>query len=174
MGRDDQGIQGSETRYKVIPRTLCFVTEGDDVLLLEGGPHKRLWAGRHNGVGGHVESGEDIYAAARRELFEETGLSVDDLQLRCVVHADAGDPRLGILFFVFTAAAPSRQVTSGEEGTLAWWPINALPTESLVEDLPILMPRILAMKPGAPPLFAAYHYDAEDRLVIRFAGEDSE
>jgi 8-oxo-dGTP diphosphatase len=171
MGREDQGVAKGRDRYQVIPRTLCFVTHGGEVLLLLGGPHKRLWAGRYNGLGGHVEPGEDLYASVLREVTEESGLSVHDVRLRCVVHADAGDPAVGILFFVFTAVADDEQVRPSEEGTLEWAPIHALPVERMVEDLPVLLPKVLKMGRDDPPIFAAYAYDEQDRLVIRFADE---
>ena len=169
MGREDQGITSSQGRYQVIPRTLCFITHGDEVLLLRGGPQKRLWAGRYNGLGGHVEAGEDILSAVVREAGEEAGIHPRDVKLRAVVHADAGDPRLGILFFVFTATAESKAVIPSQEGMLIWAPISALPIAEMVEDLPVLLPRVLALRPDDPPLFVAYSYDAENRLVMRFA-----
>lgn len=169
MGHEDQGVAVSRHRYQVIPRTLCFITHGEDVLLLLGGPNKRLWAGRYNGLGGHVEPGEDIYTAVCREVREEADLEVHDLRLRGVVHADAGDPATGILFFVFSAVADSRSVRSSEEGALEWWPVTALPTDHLVEDVPVLLPKILAMGIADPPLFAAYKYDDMDRLMMQFA-----
>jgi 8-oxo-dGTP diphosphatase len=169
VGRDDQGVEKSRRRYQVIPRSLCFITYGNEVLLLRGGPHKRLWAGRLNGVGGHIEAGEDVHAATLREIVEETGLAVHDLRLRGVVHADAGDPSLGILFFVFTAQAASREIGASPEGTLEWWPIDRLPATEIVEDLLVLVAKALAMQPGAEPFFAAYRYDEQDRLVIAFA-----
>jgi 8-oxo-dGTP diphosphatase len=171
MGREDQGVARSGDRYKVIPRSLCFITHGAEVLLLRGGPHKRLWAGRYNGVGGHIEAGEDVYSATRREIGEETGLSVHGLRLCGVAHVDAGNSTVGILFFIFTAQADSRAVGPSSEGTLEWWPINGLPTADLVEDLPILLPKALNLPPDAPPFFAAYRYDDQDRLVISFADD---
>jgi 8-oxo-dGTP diphosphatase len=169
VGREDQGVAVSHHRYQVIPRTLCFITHGEEVLLLLGGAKKRLWAGRYNGLGGHVEPGEDIYTSVRREVNEEAGLEAHDVRLRCVVHADAGDPLTGILFFVFTATADDKNVLPSEEGALEWWPVDALPADRLVEDLPMLLPKILAMGPADPPLFVAYSYDAGDKLVIQFA-----
>ena len=41
----------------------------------------------------------------------------------------------------------------------------------LVEDLPIVLPRVLTMAADAPPFFAAYRYDAQDRLMISFADD---
>ena len=169
MGREDQGIANSKHRYQVIPRSLCFITHGDEVLLLRGGPHKRLWAGRLNGVGGHIEAGEDVHTAMLREIDEETGLAVHDLRLCGVVHADAGDPGVGILFFVFTAQAASKEIGPSPEGTLEWWPVDRLPTSEMVEDLPVLLPKVLGMGPADPSLFAAYRYDEHDRLIMSFA-----
>lgn len=171
MGREDQGVARSHERYQVIPRSLCFITCGDEVLLLRGGPHKRLWAGRYNGVGGHIEAGEDVYTATLREIREETGLSVHGLRLCGVVHVDAGDPRVGILFFVFTARTESRATAASPDGALEWWPIERLPLADMVEDLPILLPKALSLGPADPPFFAVYRYDAHDRLVIEFAGQ---
>ena len=65
MPRADQGVAASRGRYQVVPRTLCFVTHEDAVLLLKGAPTKRIWPGRYNGLGGHVEPDEDVLAAAQ-------------------------------------------------------------------------------------------------------------
>ena len=168
MGHEAQGVARSHQRYQVIPRTLSFVTQGDAVLLLRGSLRKRLWPGLYNGVGGHIEPREDVYSAARREIHEETGLQVSDLRLRALIHVDARDANVGILLFVFTAEAATRRVVPSEEGTLEWLPRDALPVEHVMEDLPVLLPRLLAMGPTDPPLSAVYTYDEDDRLVVSF------
>jgi len=168
MGKKDQGLEES-SRYSVVPRTLCFVLspEDDAVLLIKGAPTKRIWPNRYNGVGGHVEPHEDIYSAARREVHEETGLSVCDLRLRGVIHIPVKE-RQGILVFVFTARAVSREVSPSEEGALEWTPRERLLALDLVEDLPALLPRALDAPPDAAPFFGLYTYDASDRLVIHW------
>ncbi len=170
MGKADQGVQTSAGRYTVVPRVLTFVLSGQDVLLLKGAPTKRLWANRYNGIGGHVEAAEDIYTAARREVAEETGLHVQDLRLRGVIHIDAGGT-IGILMFVFSARSDQRQTRPSEEGALEWVPLEHLDGRDLVEDLPVLLRRIAAMSDDAPPFFARYWYDADDRLCMAFAGQ---
>ena len=171
MGREEQGLAVSRLRYQVTPRTLCFARHGEDVLLLKGAPHKRIWANRYNGLGGHVEAGEDILSATLREAREESGLILRDPRLAAVVHVDGGDPNLGVLFFVFTAWADDKTVRESPEGTLEWHPLTRLPAADMAPDLPVILPRIMALPPGAEPLFLAYSYDEADRLVIRRAGE---
>jgi len=167
MGKAEQGVQKDTGRYTVVPRVLTFVFSGQDVLLLKGAPTKRLWANRYNGIGGHVEAAEDVYAAARREVAEETGLQAQDLRLRGVVHIDAGGVS-GILMFVFSARTARRQTRPSEEGTLEWVPLEHLQERDLVEDIPILVRRIAAMPDDAPPFFARYWYDAGDKLQMAF------
>ena len=89
MPSSDQGI--NLDRYLLVPRTLIFLVKGDHVLLLKGGPEKRLWSGLYNGLGGHVERGEDVFSAAYRELVEETGFEVDDLWLCGLITIDTGE-----------------------------------------------------------------------------------
>jgi 8-oxo-dGTP diphosphatase len=170
MGRLDQGIASSAGRYRAIPRTLCFITHGEDLLLMRGAAGKPVWPILHNGVGGHIEQDEDVYTSALREMHEETGLDVRDVQLRGVINIDASDPRAGILLFVFTAQATSRDFTSSSEGKLRWVPRVEALDMPLVEDLPLILPRVLDMPAGAPPFFAHYTYDERDQLVVTFAG----
>jgi 8-oxo-dGTP diphosphatase len=102
---------------------------------------------------------------------EETSLEVSELRLRGVIHVDVDDPVLGVLVFVFTAVAPEKRLLSSDEGAPEWINSRDLPgrASEMVEDLPTLLPTVLTMSPDDPPFFAAYSYDASDRLVITFA-----
>jgi len=168
MGSSEQGADATEGRWLTIPRTLCFVINGDDVLLMKRGEHKRVFPNRYNGVGGHIERAEDPLTGARREILEETGLAVEALRLRAIYNIDAG-AATGILLFVFTASSKSRNVIANSEGTLHWIPQHKVLSYDLVEDIPHILPRILAMQPTDTPLFLHVSYDVNDQLIIRFA-----
>jgi 8-oxo-dGTP diphosphatase len=163
----DQGISQSKDRYHLIPRVLCFVTAGDEVLLLKGAPNKKIWANQYNGLGGHVERGETVYAAAAREIEEESGVPIANLRLRGVVTIDTGEAA-GIGMFVFTAEALSRETRASHEGALAWVRPADFASLKLVEDLPTLLPFVLGLPPHAPPFSAQYRYDSNNRLIIQF------
>ncbi|HHH82541.1 MAG TPA: NUDIX domain-containing protein, partial [Chloroflexi bacterium] len=68
MALSGQRIQPE--RFTLIPRTLVFLLRGDRVLLMRLHENRGAWAGKYNGVGGHVEAGEDPLTAAMRETAE--------------------------------------------------------------------------------------------------------
>lgn len=167
MPASDQGVE--RERYLFMLGTLIFLTHEDRVLLLKGAADKRVWSGRYNGVGGRIERGEDVLSAARREVREESGLEVPDLWLCGTITIDASED-VGVALFVLrgechTMTAP----LASREGVLQWIPFDEIHTLPVVEDLPILLRRVLQAKRGDPPFAAHYAYDEEERLVIRFA-----
>jgi len=163
MGKISQGVQ--EGRYAVIPRTVIFIIRDDSVLLIKGASTKRIWPGKYNGVGGHIEKGEDVVAAASRELKEETGLTIKQLSLCGTVIVDL-EGNTGILLFVFRGGYENGELIPSKEGSLEWIPINKVDLFPVVEDLPFLLEKVLAVEPGAPPFSARYSYDEAGALHI--------
>src|SRR5689334_210180 len=133
MPQSDQGI--AKDRYMLIPRTAIFVRRGNEYLLIKGAPTKRLWAGKYNGLGGHVERGEDVLASAKRELLEEAGITAD-LWLCGTVMIDAGE--IGICMFVFCGENVVGEVRASKEGSVEWIQMESLSRLPVVEDLPVL------------------------------------
>lgn len=149
--------------------TVSFVCHGGDVLLLRHPPDGDRFAGQWNGIGGHVEAGEDVRAAARRELREEAGIEVPDLVLRGVVH-ESGLVGAAHVLFVFTGRAAHRDVAPEPGVTLGWHPRGGLGALPLVHDVATLLPRVLDAK---EVFFATESFDGGDTCTsFRFDEPD--
>ncbi len=104
MSLEGQRLQPD--RYSVVPRTLSFLLRGEQILLLKLPAGRGAWAGMLNGVGGHVEQGEEPRASALREVVEETGLAPGpSFRLTGVVLIDTQQTP-GIALYVFVGEAP--------------------------------------------------------------------
>lgn len=166
MGKSEQGV--SNERYQIIPRVLIFLfNEINEVLLIKGSAIKKIWPNLWNGLGGHVEPGESILRAAKRELKEESGLSTDKL-LYCgqvIVNLDR-TPGIGIN--IFKTNIFQGEIRSSDEGNLEWFSLEDALRLSLVQDLYTLLPKVAQFNQGDDPFFAVYSYNFEDQLIISF------
>lgn len=153
-----------KNRYQVVPRTLILVFHGHDVLLQKGAPTKKIWAGYFNGLGGHVERGEDALSAARRELMEEAGLECTDLHLCGTVMIDVEEHN-GILLFVMTGNEIKGNSINSEEGSLHWINVNELAQIKVVEDIPEIVKKVLDRKGNQELFHAHYGYDETGKRI---------
>jgi len=163
MSKTDQGI--THGRYTVIPRTAIFLRRGESYLLLKGAPTKRLWANKYNGIGGHVERGEDVLTSAKRELLEETGLTAD-LWLCGTLIVDAGET--GIALYIFSGEFNEGEPKPSKEGLAEWIHYDAIGGLPIVEDLPVLLKKIHSMKRGDEPFSGRSYYGDDGRLSVKF------
>lgn len=171
MSAEEQGIDGASEHWQVVPRTVCFLTNDDDVLLLKRASHRRIFPNKYTGVGGHIERDEDPFHGALREIDEEAGLPVQNLLLCGVVNI-AASVSTGVMLFIFRAEALARDFKDCDEGQLQWVPQDDVMAYDLVEDMPLLLPRVLAMETGHPPFFVHSSYDDHGKMRLRFADEN--
>jgi 8-oxo-dGTP pyrophosphatase MutT (NUDIX family) len=123
---------------------LCYINKDDEYLLLLKSKGK-FGEGYWNAPGGKVEKGEDDENAARREVFEETGLKVIDLieagSLKFYFGAGKESPDWSVNVFVCTNFEGSLLAES-PEGKLKWFKKDAVPYENMWADdrhwLPLL------------------------------------
>lgn len=164
MPKIDQGVNG--IRYCVAPRTLIFLFNNqENVLLLQGAKNKNIWAEYYNGIGGHIEAGEDIHEAAERELFEETGISNVDLIFCGEIMVDVSND-LGVAIFLFKGRYQKNDFINSNEGKLNWIDLDELPQLNVVEDLPNIVPIVARYQEGDPFIIGRYQYTQEGKLVI--------
>jgi 8-oxo-dGTP pyrophosphatase MutT (NUDIX family) len=113
-------------------RILTLGTVGDGagrVLLIRR--RRPPFRGRLNGLGGRLEPGEDPLSGWCREVAEEAGLVPEHPRLRGVCRyrrPDAEGPEAdgSGLLVVFWAAHAKGELREGPEGTLEWWPAQAV------------------------------------------------
>jgi 8-oxo-dGTP diphosphatase len=139
--------------------TLCFLTRGDQVLMLYRvkPPNKHLW----NGVGGHIEDGETPHASCLREVWEETGYRLESLHFAGVLTWDGYEISDGGLY-IFRAEAPAGDPTGTEEGLLAWHSLEWILTSGEpVDNIPLFIGR--ALNDGTP---MHYHFSYQGGQLV--------
>ncbi len=101
--------------------------ETPEVLLIRRGsdPFAGAWAL----PGGFVEPEEELEAAARRELAEETGIRRVELEQIAAFGTPGRDPRGWVVSVAFWGWLTGEAETSaGDDAAEArWWPLNSLP-----------------------------------------------
>lgn len=75
-------------------------------------------------IGGHVEFNEDIETAAKREVLEESGITVNSLMLCGIVHFRGQQEEHDMTMFVFISNNFSGNPVTGSEGYFEWVPIK--------------------------------------------------
>ena len=149
-------------RYLMVPRTLIFLRNEDKILLIKGSPDKKIWPGLYNGIGGHIERGENLISAAERELLEETGIAGVDLSLRGIIFIDVNQNN-GITLYIFEGFVESKTIKNGPEGEIEWINTEEIHNYPLVEDLYELIPRIISNEDKT--IIGRYYYENENLIT---------
>lgn len=96
--------------------------------------------------GGQIEPGETPVEGAHRELYEETGLRVDELVLHAVYERPASDGDAGVyMFHVFTAETDATQedVVLGEGKAMVFLTASEIAEVELTPFAARLLPEFL-------------------------------
>lgn len=83
--------------------------------------------------GGHVEPGESFVASVIREVWEETGLTIENPRLCGTKQFQTKNGERYVVFFYKTDCF-SGQLQSSEEGEVFWIPRNAIGQYTLCDD----------------------------------------
>jgi 8-oxo-dGTP diphosphatase len=104
--------------------TISLLRNAERFLLLQRSPTKKLFPGRWSGLGGKVETDEfgQIRASALREVWEEAGISPDEIRdfvLRRTLLVSRPLQPLRLLFY-FTGVIDRASAPECTEGILFW------------------------------------------------------
>jgi 8-oxo-dGTP diphosphatase len=100
------------------PRVLLIRRKGD--------PFAGMWAI----PGGFINIEEPLEAAARRELYEETGVKVEQLEQLHTFGDPGRDPRgrtISIVYLAIVDAASLQPRAADDAAEVAWHPLHRLP-----------------------------------------------
>lgn len=121
--------------------TLCFVFEGDQVLLIR--KKRGLGAGKVNAPGGRVDPGETPLACAIREVQEELHVTPEQLR-HCGEHRFQFVDGYSLHVHVYAAVAHTGTATETEEAIPLWTAVNAIPYAEMWADDVLWIPHMLA------------------------------
>ncbi|NXY86968.1 8ODP triphosphatase, partial [Alcedo cyanopectus] len=137
--------------------TLVLVVQPPRVLL--GMKKRGFGVGLWNGFGGKVQPGESIEEAARRELLEESGLTVDSLEkMGQITFEFVGNSEL-MEVHIFRADHFHGEPTESEEMRPQWFQLDEVPFNHMWADDVYWFPLLLQRK-----LFRGY---------FKFQGQDT-
>lgn len=109
--------------------TLCIIHQHPKVLL--GMKKRGFGAGRWNGFGGKLKDGETIEEAARREVLEEVGLNVKNLEKMGIIDFEFQDGSQSVEVHIFKSIDFDGLVIETEEMRPEWFDINSLPLKDM-------------------------------------------
>ncbi|OHB20219.1 MAG: hypothetical protein A2939_03365 [Parcubacteria group bacterium RIFCSPLOWO2_01_FULL_48_18] len=124
--------------------TLCIIYQHPKILL--GMKKRGFGAGRWNGFGGKVYDGEVIEDAAKREIQEEMGIKVENLDKVGIIDFEfKGNPEI-LQVHIFKSDNFSGEPTESEEMKPQWFHIDGIPFKEMWPDDIYWMPLFLSGK----------------------------
>ncbi|SDB12041.1 8-oxo-dGTP diphosphatase [Pseudobutyrivibrio sp. YE44] len=142
--------------------TLCYLIKDNQYLMLHRTKKEQdINAGKYIGVGGHVEEGESPIDCIKREVLEETGLTLNSVKTRGYLTFVLGDETEHTI--LFTSEDFSGELNSDcNEGELTWVNIDKVPSLNLWEgDLVFLN----LLKEREDFFSVKLVYDKQDNLI---------
>lgn len=142
----------------------CFVKKGNKYLMLHRHPNKRIMPGVWMAPGGHREFNEGLFACARREVYEETGLEIKNLRIKATGCAYLKDLDQEFYFhFVVSDYAGGKLKPNIDDGEFIWLtPRQILNRKNLLAELKIVLPYVFAEK--QPVISFRAVYEKENKL----------
>ena len=147
---------------KPILATMVYCIKDGDVLLMLRNKEPNL--GLCVGPGGKLEPGESPYDCAKRELYEETGLEVNDLYFRGLITEISPRPDWQWLMFLYVATEFSGTLVEDKrEGRLSWCSLSEVMQLPIPEADSVFFQKVINI--NMPFYQAKFVYDSDLSLV---------
>ena len=131
----------------MILATLCYIRRDGKTLMIHRVKNKNdIHAGKWNGLGGKLESGETPEECVIREVREESGLEIFEPRLKGILTFPGFANDVDWYAFVFVAKDFRGQITESSEGYIHWIDDSDLLELELWEGDRIFLPWL--EKPG--------------------------
>jgi 8-oxo-dGTP diphosphatase/2-hydroxy-dATP diphosphatase len=131
-------------KNKKLLTTLCIVHQHPRILL--GMKKRGFGMGRWNGFGGKIKDGESIEDATKREMQEESGVEVENLNKIGIMEFEfKGNPEI-IEVHVFKSNTFRGNLVESEEMKPQWFHIDEIPFKEMWPDDKYWMPLLLSEK----------------------------
>lgn len=112
--------------------TLCIIHQHPKILL--GMKKRGFGAGRWNGFGGKIAAAETIEDAAKREVREEVGIKVEDLDKMGIIDFEfKGKPEV-LQVHIFRSNNFSGEPAESEEMKPQWFHVDEIPFKEMWPD----------------------------------------
>ncbi|MCX7701246.1 MAG: 8-oxo-dGTP diphosphatase [Gemmataceae bacterium] len=139
--------------YSPILATLGYILSPDRkrVLMIHRSARPDdLHAGKYNGLGGKLTSGEDVVSGMCREIREEAGIECLDLKLRGTISwpgfGKSGEDWFGFIFRIDRWQGEA--FAANAEGTLVWVDVDRILELPLWEGDRLFLPLVFADQPA--------------------------
>ncbi len=121
--------------------TLVYLRkDGKTLMVYRNKKRNDIHQGKWNGLGGKFEAGETPEECAIREVYEESGLKINQIQLKGFLTFPNFANHEDWYAFVFLAYDFEGNLIDSPEGDLAWIPNDEIPSLSLWEGDRIFLP----------------------------------
>lgn len=120
--------------------SMCAVIDADRVLMIKREKSWKGWAF----PGGHLENDESMEACVRREIKEETGIYLDELEFKGIAHIYNPETKKRHMIFSYLSHSYHGEVNElCDEGKIEWVPIVAVKEKQLSEGMEYRIPIFL-------------------------------
>jgi 8-oxo-dGTP diphosphatase len=153
----------AEPNRMAIHQTVCYILDGERLLLIRRAAGL-FGAGKWSGLGGKIEAGESKEQACVREVYEESGLHVDDLKYHGALEFKIENTPESIMMHVFSTASCKGQLTESSEGILRWIDFDQIPYREMWDDSRFWLPLLIEGKDFS----GVFHFDQQVSKVLDY------